>query len=69
MLCITTIICGMKTVKQCQITRTQSLDGEIHFIIAELKLNDAPSGKCNLDETQIKEMRKEAQKPLLIKRE
>lgn len=58
----------MKIVKECQITRTQTLDGEIHFIIGELKLNDASSGKCDLDQNQREIMRKEAQKPLHIMR-
>jgi hypothetical protein len=58
----------MKIVKECQITRTRSLDGEIHFIIGEIKLNDASNGKCNLDENQREIMRKEAKKPLLIMR-
>lgn len=55
--------------REFDIIRTQSLDGEIHFILAELKLNESSADKCNLDEAQIKEiMRKEAQKPLLLTR-
>ena len=65
----TLIIRGMKMVKNYAIKKTQSLDGELHFILCELKLDDAPSEKCDLDRSQIKEiMKKEAQKPLLLSR-
>ena len=57
-------------VKRFGIVRTQSSDGEIHLILTELKLNDAPNNTSELNETKIREiMRKEAQKPLHLKRE
>jgi hypothetical protein len=57
-------------VKRFGIVRTQSSDGEIHLILTELKLNDASNNTSDLNETKIREiMRKEAQKPLHLKRE
>jgi len=56
-------------VKRFGIVRTESSDGEIHLILTELKLNDASNNKSDLNETKIREiMRKEAQKPLHLKR-
>ena len=55
---------GYKTV------RTQSLDGETHLILIELKLNDVSNSSSGLDETEIREiMKKEAKKPLNLLRE
>jgi hypothetical protein len=52
------------------IVRTQSLDGETHLIIGELKLNDVSNDRIDLDETKIREiMKKEARKPLHLLRE
>ena len=56
--------------KRFEIVKTQSSDGEIHLILTELKLNDASNNTSDLNETKIREiMRKEAQKPLHLKRE
>ena len=57
-------------VKRFGIVRTESSDGEIHLILTELKLNDASNNTSDLNQTKIREiMRKEAQKPLHLKRE
>jgi hypothetical protein len=57
-------------VKRFGIVKTQSSDGEIHFILTELKLNDALNNTSDLNETKIREiMKKEAQKPLHLIRE
>jgi len=57
-------------VKRFDMIRTQSSDGEIHLILTELKLDDPLNDACDLDETKIREMmKKEAQKPLHLKRE
>jgi hypothetical protein len=60
----------MITVNRYKIVRTNSLDGETHLILSELKLNDASNDRSELDETKIREiMKKEAKKPLLLLRE
>ena len=60
----------MKKVKRFDVVRTQSSDGEIHFILIELKLDEVSRKKSELNETDIKEiMKKEAQKPLHLVRE
>ena len=57
------------TQKRYEIIRTQSLDGEIHFILNGFKFN-ASNDRSTLSETQIKEiMKNEAQKPLHLIRE
>ncbi len=59
----------MQMPREYEIIKTQSLDGELHFILGDLEFESASSGKCDLNETQIKEiMKKEAQKPLLLTR-
>jgi len=60
----------MKKVKRFDVVRTQSSDGEIHFILIELKLDEVSRKESELKETDIKEiMKKEAQKPLHLVRE
>lgn len=60
----------MNMMNRYSIVRTQSLDGETHLIIGELKLNDASNDRIELDETKIREiMKKEARKPLHLLRE
>jgi len=60
----------MKKVKRFDVVRTQSSDGEIHFILIELKLDEAFHKESELNATDIKEiMKKEAQKPLHLVRE
>ena len=55
--------------KRFDMVRTQSSDGEIHLILTELKLNDALRNTSDFNETEIREiMKKEAQKPLHLKR-
>jgi len=57
-------------VKRFDMVKTQSSDGEIHLILTELKLDDAPKNISDLDQTKIREMmKKEAQKPLHLIRE
>ena len=56
--------------KRYEIVGTQSVDGEIHLILNELKFNDVSNKRSTLDETQIREiMKNEAQKPLRLTRE
>jgi hypothetical protein len=60
----------IKTQKRYEIVRTQSADGEIHFILNGFKFNDASYNRSTLNETQIREiMKNEAQKPLRLIRE
>jgi len=60
----------MKAVKRFDLVRTQSSDGEIHFIVSELKLDEALNNESLSNETKIREiMKKEAQKPLHLIRE
>jgi hypothetical protein len=57
-------------VNKYKILRTQSLDGETHLILSELKLTDTSNDKSDLDETKIKIlMKEEAKKPLHLRRE
>jgi len=56
--------------KRYEIVRTQSADGEIHFILNGFKFNDVSSNRSTLNETEIREiMKNEAQKPLRLIRE
>jgi hypothetical protein len=56
--------------KRYEIVGTQSVDGEIHLILNELKFNDVSNKRSTLNETQIREiMKNEAQKPLRLTRE
>jgi hypothetical protein len=59
----------VETQKRYEIVRTQSVDGEIHFILNGLKFDDAEN-RSTLNKTQIREiMKNEAQKPLRLIRE
>jgi hypothetical protein len=56
--------------KRYEFVRTQSADGEIHFILNGFKFNDTSCSRSTLNETQIREiMKNEAQKPLRLIRE
>ena len=60
----------IETQKRYPIVRTQSSDGEIHFIVNDLEFDNASKNQSELDQTQIREiMRTEAQKPLHLVRE
>jgi len=59
----------VETQKRYEVVRTQSVDGEIHFILNGFKFNDS-NNRSTLNEAEIKEiMKNEAQKPLHLIRE
>jgi len=59
----------IETQRRYEVVRTQSTDGEIHFILNGPKFNDADN-RSTLNQTQIREiMKNEAQKPLHLTRE
>jgi len=59
----------VETQRRYEVVRTQSADGEIHFILNGPKFNDADN-ISTLNETEIREiMKNEAQKPLHLTRE
>ena len=58
----------IETQKRYEIVRTQSVDGEIHFILNGSEFNDADN-RSTLNKTEIREiMKNEAQKPLHLTR-
>jgi hypothetical protein len=67
---LTKLLVGLKMVNGYKTVRTQSLDGEIHLVLIELKLNDSSNEKSEFDEVKNREiMKREAQKPLNLLRE
>jgi len=56
--------------KRYAIVRTQSEDGEIHFLLNGPKFDEDSNNTSTLNETEIREfMKNEAQKPLLLIRQ
>ncbi len=52
-----------------RIVRVQSLNGEVHFVFAELALDEIAENAVGLDEVEIRRItKKEASKPLLLLR-
>ncbi|HUT17221.1 MAG TPA: hypothetical protein VMW84_02855 [Acidobacteriota bacterium] len=56
--------------KKLQVVRKRSLNGEIHYILQEVRLDESRKNAEDFDEDEIRKiMKKEASKPLLILRE
>jgi hypothetical protein len=60
----------MPKMKKLQIVKTRSEDGEVHFILMEIAVDNSFEKRRSVDEAEVKEiMKKQAARPLLLLRE
>jgi len=60
----------MPKMKKLQIVKTRSEDGEVHFILMEIAVDNSFEKRRSVDEAEVREiMKKQAARPLLLLRE
>jgi len=60
----------MPKMKKLQIVKTRSEDGEVHFILMDIAVDNIFEKRRSVDETEVREiMKKQAARPLLLLRE
>jgi hypothetical protein len=57
-------------VKNAKVIRVQTINGEKHYVVHNLKSNESPANSEDFDEVKIRRtMKKEASRPVLLLRE
>jgi hypothetical protein len=60
----------MPKMKKLQIVKTRSEDGEVHFILMDIAVDNSFEKRRSVDEAEVREiMKKQAARPLLLLRE